>query len=72
MQREDHGGKIRRRIAMRERSADRPAVTHLRVADLAGRIGHDCAVLAQHRRFGEVLVAGQGADRDRVALLAYV
>ena len=50
VEREDHRGQVRRRIAVGERAADRSAVAHLRVADLAGRVRDDRAVLPQERR----------------------
>ena len=37
-QREEHGRKVGSRIAVRDRSADRAAVAHLRIADLAGGV----------------------------------
>ena len=70
VQREDHAREIGGGIAVRERAADRPAVVDLRVADLAGCVRDDRAVLAQHRRGRDVLVPRERADRDRVSFLA--
>ena len=36
---EHHRGQVGRRVAVGQRAADRAAVAHLRVADLAGRVG---------------------------------
>ena len=65
VEREDHGGEIRGRIAVGERPSDRAAMPHLRIADLAGRVRHDRAVLLEQRRAGDVLVPRERTDRDR-------
>ena len=50
VEREDHRREVGGRIAVRERAADRPAMTNLRVADLAGGVRDDRAVLAEDGR----------------------
>ena len=49
VRREDHGRKIRGGIAVCERATDRASMPHLRVADLAGRVGDDRTVLPEQR-----------------------
>ena len=47
-------------------------MAHLRVADLAGRVNDDRAVLLEHGRGRHVLVPREGTDGDRVAVLLNV
>ena len=57
---------------MRERAAERAAVAHLRVADLARRVREERRVLAQHVAVLDVVVTGEPTDRDVVARVAHV
>ena len=58
---------------MGDRTADGAAVAHLGVADLAGDAGQQRHVAVEgDRARGDVVVAGQRADRDVVAVVADV
>ncbi len=57
---------------MGDRAAECAAVTHLRVADVAGGMGQQRDVLAKEIRCLDVHVAGHGADRDLVAFVTDV
>ena len=72
VEREEDGGEIGGRIAVGDRPSDRPAVSHLRIADLARGEGHDRAVLLEQRSVADVLVPRDGADRDVVAAVPHV
>ena len=48
-EREDHGREVGRRVAVGERAADRAAMAHLRIADQAGGVRDDRAVLLDQR-----------------------
>ena len=67
-----HRGQVGRRVAVRERAAEGAAVTDLRIADLAAAARQDRHVLAHQRVVLDVVVAGEAADRDRVAGVAHV
>ena len=69
---EHHRWHVRRRVAVRERAAERAAVTHLRVADLARRVRDDRAVLGEQAVGGDGGVTGERADRDVRAAVADV
>ena len=66
------GGKVGGGIAVRQRSADRAAGAHLRVADEPCGVREQGHVLAQHRRALDVAVAGERADGDVVTGVADV
>jgi hypothetical protein len=72
VEREQDRPEVGGRVAVGDRAADRPAVTDLRVADLAGRPRDEGAALGEHRVRGEVGVARQRADRDPVSVVAHV
>ena len=72
VEREQHRRQVRGRIAVRERAADRAAMAHLRIADQAGRVRDERAVLLHERRRRDVVVARQRADRELVARVADV
>ena len=64
---------VRRRVGVGDRAADRAAVAHLRVADLARRRGRSSGTCcAQQVGRLDVVVAGQRADGDVVAGVADV
>ena len=54
--RQHRGGVVGRRIGVREAAAERAAIAHLRIADLAGGLGDHRALLAQQRRRGDVVM----------------
>ena len=64
---ERRGGQVGRRIGVGDRAADRAAVAHLRIADLAGRVGEQRDVLGQHVGALDVHVPRQRPDGDVVA-----
>ena len=66
---EEHRGKVGGRVAVRDGAADGAAVANLRVADLPRGVGDDGALLAQERARRDVVVAGQRADRDPIAVV---
>ena len=66
------GGQVARRVAVGDRATDRAAVTHLRIADVAGRMGEQRHVLGEHRALLDVHVPRHRADRDVVAGVADV
>ena len=66
---QDGGGKIRGRIAMGQRAAERATVAHLGITNLVGGIGQQGNLLFQQRRRLEVMVARQGPDGDLVTTL---
>ena len=57
---------------MGDRATDRAAVTHLRVADVAGRVLQQRGVLGEQVGVLDVVVPGERADGDVVAVLADV
>ena len=57
---------------MRERAAERAAVTHLWVADLARRVRDDRAVLGKEAVGGDGGVTRERADRDVRAAVVHV
>ncbi len=57
---------------MRDRAADRAAVTYLWVADERGGLSDQRAVLREYGVADERRVPGERADRDPVAVLADV
>ena len=67
-----HRGQVRGGIAVGERAADRAAVAHLRVADLACRRRDDRAVLLEQRIGVHCRVPRERADRELCAGVAYV
>ena len=69
---EHHRGKVGGGIGVRERTADRAPMAHLRVADLAGGVGEERHLLLEQVRGLDVAVASQRADRDVVAAVADV
>ena len=64
VEREHHGREVGRRVAVRERAADRAAMPHLRVADLAGGRGDDRAVLLEERIAVHGGMSRERADRE--------
>ena len=60
------------RVGVGDRAADRAAVAHLRVADVAGGVRQQRHVLGEHVGVLDVVVAGQRADGDVVAGVADV
>ena len=52
---------------MRNGATDRAAVTHLRIADVAGSMRQQRHVLGEHGALLDVHVAGQGTDGDVIA-----
>ena len=63
---------VGRRIAVRQRAADRAAVPHLRVADQPCGVRHERVVLLQRAAHCHVVMARQRPDRDRVTCIADV
>jgi len=59
-------------IAVGGRAADRPAVAHLGIANLAGRVRDDRALAREEIARREVVVARERADRDPVPGVADV
>src|SRR6185436_495034 len=65
----EHGrGVVGGRVGMGERAADRAAVAHLRVADPGGEAGEARNALAHHGRIGDLVVGGERADRQGIAI----
>ena len=67
IERFEHRGVIRRRIPVRRGAADRPAVAHLRVAQVVGGIPQRRRALAERVAGGQRRVLRQRADRDAIA-----
>ena len=63
---------VGRRVGVGDRPADRAPVAHLRVADVAGRVGEQRDVLGEHVGLLDVHVPGERADGDVVAGVADV
>ena len=72
VEREQHGGQVGRRVAVRDGSAERAPVPHLVVADLRGDRREHAALPGEHVARLEIAVPGERADRDRVAVVAHV
>ena len=72
VEREHDRREVGRRVAVRDRTADRAAVAHLRVADPGGGLPDQRAVLREHRIAHELCVPRERADRDPVAVVADV
>ena len=64
VEREQHALHVGGGVAMTGGATDRPAVAHLRVADLARGVGDNPAEVAG----GDIGVPAEGADRDRVTV----
>ena len=56
---QQHRRKIGRRIAVRDRSADRAAVAHLRIADLSGGVAQQRGLRSEKIGAFEIVMAGQ-------------
>jgi hypothetical protein len=69
---EEHAGHVRHGIRVRAGASDRPDVPDLWVADLAGRVRHDGAEVAQNVAVRHVVASGQGADRHVVPVISDV
>ena len=72
VQREQDGGQVRGGVGVRDRAADRTAVPDLRVTDLPGGVGEQRYLAAEKLGMLDVVVPGQGADRDVRALVGDV
>ena len=72
VQGQDHRGQVGRGVAVGQRAADRAAVPDLRVADLAGGVREQRQLAGQHVGGGDVVVAGERADREVAAVVADV
>ena len=72
VERQQDRGEIGGRVPVRNRAADRAAMTNLRVADQRGRVGDQRAMRSEHRVADERRVARERADRNPVTLLADV
>ena len=60
------------RIGVGERAADRAAMPHLRITDVAGSVGEERDVLGEHRRLLDIHVSGESTDGDVVATVSDV
>src|SRR5439155_27136855 len=67
-----HGGGVARRVGMRERAADRAAVTYLRISDQPGRVRENRAVLLHERVVLDVVMSSHPPDRQLVARVPHV
>ena len=72
VERQHHRGEIGGRVAVGERAADRAAMTHLRVADLARRRRDDRAMLLEQRIGVHRGMPGERPDRELRARIADV
>jgi hypothetical protein len=72
VERRQNRRQVGRRIAVRNRTADRPAVSHLRIADQARRVRDDRHVLLHERIVLEVVVTRQRSDRELLARVPHV
>ena len=71
---ERQGGRreVAGRVGVGDRPADRAAVAHLRITDVARRMSEQGNVLGEHFRDLDVAVPREGADGDVIAILADV